>query len=271
MSLSRLEKVFRTESSIGRESPSTEYRKALICFLTCGDPDLETTVDLVKAISNAGADIVELGIPFSDPLADGPTIQASSYRALEAGTTVSKAIECVEKIRRTLDVPLVLMTYFNPIYNYGLRQFAHDASAAGADGIILTDLPVEEAAQWKYAADEAGLATVPLVAPTSTKERIERISKMASGFIYCVSRTGVTGAGDILPSEVTELVGRTKSVSNLPVVVGFGISKREHVRKVLQHADGAVVGSALVDLIAKYQRTRHLLDQVSEFVRYLKG
>ncbi|MDH7601155.1 MAG: tryptophan synthase subunit alpha [Armatimonadota bacterium] len=271
MSLTRLERVFGAEAPSNCRIGRPAYRKALICFLTCGDPDLNCTIDLVKAVAAAGADIVELGIPFSDPLADGPTIQSSSYRALQAGTTVSDVIKCVEAIREASEVPLVLMTYFNPVYNYGLERFANDAASAGADGVIMTDLPIEEIAQWKSVADTAELATVLLVAPTSTKERIERIAKMASGFIYCVSRTGVTGAGDTLPGEVVELVNRTKSVTDLPVVVGFGISKPEHVNKVLQYADGAVVGSALVDLIARHHHTGDVLERVSEFVRSLKG
>lgn len=271
MSRDRLDRVFRDESLRSTTGEHSSYRKALVCFLTCGDPDLDTTVHLVKAISDAGADIVELGIPFSDPLADGPTIQASSLRALRAGTNVSKVIDCVRKIRKTCDVPLVLMTYFNPVNAYGLERFASDASSAGADGVIMTDLPVDEATNWKRIADAANLATIQLVAPTSTKERIVRIANMASGFIYCVSRTGVTGTSDRLSDELVDLVSRTRSVCGLPIVVGFGISKPEHVRQVLQFADGAVVGSALVDLVAQHNLSGDLIEQASTFVQSLKG
>ncbi|MGQ9580871.1 MAG: tryptophan synthase subunit alpha [Armatimonadota bacterium] len=251
-------------------SDAREFKKALICFLTCGDPHLEATVELVKAINNAGADIIELGIPFSDPLADGPTIQASSLRALRTGITVSKVISCIQKIREQSEIPLVLMTYFNPVYNYGLERFANDASSAGADGVIITDLPPEEAGQWKRIADTAGLATILLVAPTSTKERIRLIAKMGSGFIYCVSRTGVTGAGDHLPKELVDLVVATKSTCSLPAVVGFGISTPEHVKSVMQFADGAVVGSALVDIVARYGQSEDLVERAAGFVRSLK-
>ena len=242
-------------------------QKALVCFLTCGDPDMPTTVDLVKTIVEAGADIVELGVPFSDPLADGPSIQASSFRALQAGATVPKVLDCVREIRRECDAPLVLMTYYNPIQKYGLARFATDAARAGADGVITTDLPPEESGEWKPAADAAGLATIQLVAPTSTKERIKQAANMASGFIYCVSRTGVTGARDDIPTELRELVSTIKSISDLPVVVGFGISRAEHVRKVNEFADGAVVGSALVNVVAA---RGDLLKRAGEFVESLK-
>ena len=246
-------------------------RKALVCFLTCGDPDFRTTVELVKAIAEAGADIVELGVPFSDPLADGPSIQASSFRALQAGATVRKVLDCVADIRRECDVPLVLMTYYNPVQKYGLERFARDAASAGADGVIVTDLPPEEGADWKQAADASGLATIQLVAPTSTKERIELAAKVASGFIYCVSRTGVTGARDDIPAELKQLVGTVKSISDLPVVVGFGISRAEHVRKVSEFADGVVVGSALVNVVAEHSGSADMLGRVREFVTSLRG
>ena len=258
----------------GTEPAATSgYRKALVCFVTCGDPDFATTVDLVKAIAKAGADIVELGVPFSDPLADGPSIQASSFRALQAGATVRKVLDCVADIRRECDVPLVLMTYYNPVQKYGLERFARDAASAGADGVIMTDLPPEEGADWKRAADAAGLATIMLVAPTSTKERIKQAANMASGFIYCVSRTGVTGARDDIPAELKQLVSTIKSISDLPVVVGFGISRSEHVRKVTEFADGAVVGSALVNVVAGLSGHRDLgdlLKRAGEFVESLK-
>ena len=239
--------------------------------MTAGDPDLATTEELVVSIAGAGADIVELGVPFSDPLADGPVIQASSFRALEVGATVRKVLDSVSAIRRRSDVPIVLMTYFNPVQKYGLDRFANDAAAAGADGVIVTDLPPEEAGDWKRAADAAKLDTVFLLAPTSTKERIEAAANMASGFIYCVSRTGVTGVRAEVPPEVVDLVARIKSASPLPVAVGFGISKPEHVRQVGQFADGVVVGSALVNVVAENAGTDAAVEKAAEFVRSLKS
>lgn len=244
--------------------------KALVCFLTGGDPDLETTQELVPAIAQAGADIIEIGVPFSDPLADGPSIQASTHRALAAGASVKKVFDCVRRIRENSDAPLVLMTYYNPVQKYGVEAFARDAADSGADGVILTDLPPEEAHDWKTAADDAGLATIFLLAPTSTEDRIELGAKLASGFIYCVSRTGVTGAKDDVPLELSDLVGRIKSRSGLPVVVGFGISKAEHVSQVCRFADGAVVGSALVNVIADHTSRTDAVKQAVRFVQSLK-
>lgn len=245
--------------------------KALVCFVTCGDPDMRTTERLVWEISEAGADIVELGVPFSDPLADGPSIQASSFRALAAGATVRGVLDTVKSIRTRCGTPLVLMTYYNPVQKYGEERFAVDAAEAGADGVIVTDLPPEEAEGWKRAADAAGLATVFLLAPTSTKDRIALTANMASGFVYCVSRTGVTGARDEAPAEIRDLVSSIRSAMSLPVVVGFGISRPEHVSRVNQFADGAVVGSALVNVIAECAGSGGAAERAGDFVRSLKG
>lgn len=244
--------------------------KALVCFLTSGDPDFETTEKLVKKIAESGADIVELGIPFSDPLADGPSIQSANFRALSAGASARGVIENVRSIRKQSDVPIVLMTYYNPVHKYGLAKFANDAAHAGVDGVILTDLPVEEGRNWKTTADAAGLATIQLVAPTSTKERIALGAKMASGFIYCVSRTGVTGARNDIPAELETLVKMIKQASDLPVAVGFGISTPEHVKRVTSFADGAVVGSALVNAIATSASSCDAVERAGELVRSLK-
>ena len=245
--------------------------KALVCFLMSGDPDLDTTEKLVEKIAECGADIVELGIPFSDPLADGPSIQAAGQRALDGGTTLRTVLQRVKSIRERCEVPIVLMTYYNPIQKYGIERFAREAASAGADGVIMTDLPPDEAADWRSAATQAGLATIFLLAPTSTKERIELVANMASGFIYCVSRTGVTGARDEVPAELKDLVGIIKAASSLPVVIGFGISRPEHVRQVTSFADGAVVGSALVNVIADHAGSDELLQQAGDFVASLKG
>ncbi len=245
--------------------------KALVTFITSGDPSFAATRDLVAELARSGADMIELGVPFSDPLADGPSIQASSFRALENGATVRGVLENVRAIRTQCDVPIVLMTYYNPVQKYGVAAFARDAAEAGADGVIMTDLPPEESAEWKNAADEAGLATVFLLAPTSTKERILLTAKLASGFIYCVSRVGVTGARSDVPSELKDLVGTIKEASDLPVCVGFGISKPEHVSFVTRIADGAVVGSALVNVVAEHAGCDDLAQKAGEFVRSLKA
>lgn len=260
--MNRIEKCFAQLKERGN--------KALVCFLTSGDPSFDATEKLVSMISKSGADIIELGIPFSDPLADGPSIQSASFRALQAGATVKGVFGNLKAIRKHCDVPIVLMTYYNPVHKYGVARFAQDAVSAGADGVILTDLPPEESKEWKAAADAAGLATIFLLAPTSTKDRIELTAKLASGFIYCVSRTGVTGARSEMPLELKALVDTIKKASDLPVVVGFGVSKPEHVKYVTQIADGAVVGSALVNVIADHADSDDMFEHAGEFVRSLK-
>jgi tryptophan synthase alpha chain len=244
--------------------------KALICFLTAGDPDLATTEALVLELAAGRADIVEIGIPFSDPLADGPSIQASSQRALEGGVTPRAVLDLVRRVRGRSELPLVLMTYYNPVQRFGVERFADDAASAGTDGVIMTDLPPEEAGQWKVAADRAGLDTIFLLAPTSTGERIRRVAEMASGFIYCVSRTGVTGARSELPPDVKELVLRVRETTRMPIAVGFGVSSPGQVREISRWADGAVVGSALVDLIASRGGKSGLVAEAGDFVRALK-
>lgn len=245
--------------------------KALICFVTAGDPNLETTRQIVLALDKAGADIVELGVPFSDPIADGPTIQASSMRALESGTNVPKVLDLVRAIRRESEIPLVLMTYYNLVMHYGIARFAGDASDAGVDGVILSDLTPEDAGEWKSAADVVGINTIFLLAPTSTKDRIRRVAELASGFVYCVSRTGVTGARSEMAQGVSELVGRIRAGTDMPIAVGFGISTPEHVREVCEYADGAVVGSVLVNLIAEKAGSPTLLDELNHLVSALKA
>lgn len=222
---------------------------ALVTFVTAGDPSIEDAAHLVTVLAEAGADVVEMGIPYSDPLADGPTVQASSQRALDRGVTPETVFEMVREIRHTSQVPLVLMTSYNLVLRYGLERFAKMASGAGADGAILTDLPPEEAGPWKEQADAHGIATVFLVAPTSTAKRVQRIAESASGFVYCVSRTGVTGARSELPAELQTTLSLIKKATDKPVCVGFGISTPTHVAQVIEMADGAVIGSALVDFL----------------------
>lgn len=261
--MNRIEKCFADANE--------RKNKPLICFLTAGHPDFGTTTKIVTSIHKAGADIVELGIPFSDPMADGPTIQRAAFEALQNGATVRGVLDCVRDIRSQRDVPLVLMTYFNPIKHYGLESFTRDAVAAGADGAIVTDLPADEAADWIEICKSTGFATVFLVAPTSTDERILMAAENTTGFIYCVSRLGVTGTQTSLASGLPELVSRIKSITKKPVAVGFGISNAEQVKEVSESADGVVVGSALVKIISESSSPKEAISNAVEFVSGLKG
>ena len=246
--------------------------KALICFVTAGDPSADRTVELVDTLAGAGADAVEIGLPFSDPLADGPSIQASSQRALERGMTIAKALDIVRLVRESNpDLPLILMTYYNPIRHYGLERYARDASAAGADAHIVTDLTPEESEDWKRTSTANGLDTVFLLAPTSTPDRIGVVVQLSTGFVYCVSRTGVTGARQDVPAELTGVVASIRARTSEPICVGFGISTPEHVRRICSFADGAVVGSSLVDLIHRKRDDADLLSAAHGYVKGLKA
>ena len=247
--------------------------KALVAFVTAGDPLPARTADLVVALARGGADVVELGVPFSDPLADGPTIQASTQRALDAGMTPPQVLEIVREIRAMgCEVPVLLMGAWNPVMQYGPDRFARDAARAGADGTILTDLSPEEAGEWKGASDAANLSTVFLLAPTSTRERMALVGRMASGFIYCVSRTGVTGAKADVPPDLPPLIAQIRDYAHgLPVCVGFGVSRPDDVRAISQFADGVVVGSALVDLLHRERENPRLLETATDFVATLKA
>lgn len=241
--------------------------KALVTFITAGDPDLGTTTALVRAMATAGADIIELGVPFSEPVADGPVIQQASQRALAGGTTLRGILETVRSLRQDVEVPLVLMSYYNPVYRFGLDGFAREAAAAGADGLIVPDLPVEEAGPLLAAADRAGLALIPLAAPTSTAARLRRIARSARGFLYCVALTGVTGA-EQQPEEVRKLVARAREVSTLPVAVGFGVTTPARAAEVGALADGVVVGTAIVREVAR--GGPDMTERVAGFTRELK-
>jgi tryptophan synthase alpha chain len=244
----------------------TAREGALVAFLTAGDPSPELTPDLIRTIAEAGADVVEVGIPYSDPLADGPVIQASSQRALDRGVTPPSVLAMVRAARALTGAPIVLMTSYNLVLQYGLATFASDAKEAGADGAILTDLPPEEAAPWKQAAQAAAFDTIFLVAPTSTPERIALIAREATGFVYCVSRTGVTGARRELPTDLATLLDETRRHTDQPLCVGFGISTPEHVAQVCAFADGAVIGSALVSLLHEKAADPRLMAVVAETV-----
>ena len=231
---------------------NAQGRTAFVAFLTVGYPDVESTPGLTRALVDGGADIIELGIPFSDPLAEGPTIQAASFHALQNGVTVGTCLDVVRRLREGgLDAPIVFMGYYNPILSYGVERFARDAAVAGADGVIPVDLPPEESGPLEKACREHGLRLVYLLAPTSTDERIRAVAERASGFIYCVSLAGVTGARLELPSDLGEFVTRVRKYTNLPVAVGFGISQPEHFRAIGRIADAAVIGSAIIDEITK--------------------
>jgi len=229
-----------------------EGRTGFVAFVTVGYPELDSTVPLVKALIEGGADIIELGIPFSDPLAEGPTIQASSFRALENGTTPATCLQAVRQLRAEgVTAPLVFMGYYNPILAYGLERFAKDAAEAGADGIIPVDLPPEESGPLYAAFTAEGLSVIYLLAPTSTDDRIAAVAEKASGFVYCVSLTGVTGARDELSADLTSFLERVRKQISLPLAVGFGISQPKHFQAVGRMADAAVVGSAIIDVIAR--------------------
>jgi tryptophan synthase alpha chain len=230
----------------------SEGRTGFVAFLTVGYPDVESTLRLVPALIEGGADIIELGVPFSDPLAEGPTIQASSFHALQRGVTTTTCLETVRKLRKGgVEAPLILMGYYNPILAYGIEAFARDAVAAGADGVIAVDLPAEESGPLREACLAHGLRVIYLLAPTSTDERIRAVAERASGFVYCVSLTGVTGARDELSTDLASLLERVRKQIGLPIAVGFGISQPEHFQAVGRIADAAVIGSAIIDEIAK--------------------
>jgi tryptophan synthase alpha chain len=223
----------------------------IVAYITAGDPSLDTTHQFVLALEEGGADIIELGVPFSDPVADGPTIQRASERALKAGTSLAGVLELVRCIRQTSQIPLVLFSYFNPILQMGLEKFAAAAAQAGADGVLATDLTPEESEDYRHILHAQNLDTIFLAAPTSTDERLEKISACSSGFLYLISRTGVTGAKDSLPDDLPGLLRRTHQFTDLPVAVGFGISLPGHISILGGLADAAVVGSALVSEIEK--------------------
>jgi tryptophan synthase alpha chain len=247
----------------------------LIAYLTAGDPLPERTASLVAALERGGADLIELGVPFSDPIADGPVIQRASDRALRAGTSLSRVLQIASEIRRVSEIPILLFTYMNPVMKYGVEQLAHDASNAGIDGCLLTDLSVEEAGRYIDTMRSAGLDTVFLAAPTSTQRRLELVSKYSSGFVYLVSRTGVTGERSEIASSARELVHRMRRVTDLPLAVGFGISRPEHAAEVGGLADGVVIGSAIVRLIESHsndpQLEEHLEAYIGDVARALPG
>ena len=248
-----------------------EGRTGVMPFLTAGFPDVNTTLELVPALAQAGADCIELGVPFSDPLADGVTVQASSFQALKNGVTLDTCIKLVDQLRNQVpDMPLILMGYYNPILSYGTARFGEEAQRAGVDGVIIPDLPPDESGPLREECEPRGIHIIPLLAPTSTDARIEKVCRTASSFIYCVSLTGVTGARDELPPGVFQFLERVRRHTDLPLALGFGISRREHVEAVGGHAQAVMVGSALVRVITD-SPSEELIERAQKFVWELNG
>lgn len=260
--MSRIDDAFRRLAASGE--------KGLIVYLTAGDPTPEASLAYLCAAAEGGADIIEVGMPFSDPMADGPTIQAASRRALAAGMTVGGALSLVSAFRERHDAPVVLFGYFNPFLRYGVSRFCGDARRAGADAVLVVDLPVEESGEMAPAAKEAGLDWIALAAPTSGGERVRRASMTGSGFLYLISVTGITGARSSLPAGVASWTRQMKRHARLPVAVGFGISTPAMARSAARYADAAVVGSACVKVVERYGTSRTGPSALRRFVRSLK-
>jgi len=244
-----------------------DHGKAFVAFITCGDPDLETTAKAVRAMAEGGADLIELGIPFSDPTAEGPVIQSANVRALSAGTTTDKIFEMVKKLRNDVKIPMVFMTYANVVFSYGTERFAEMCAQVGMDGVILPDVPYEEKEEFAPIFEAHGLELVSLIAPTSA-DRIAMIAKEAKGFIYVVSSLGVTGVRSEITTDIGALTEQIRAVTDLPCAVGFGISTPEQAAKMAKVSDGAIVGSAIVRLMEKYGRDA--VPHVAEYVKSMK-
>jgi tryptophan synthase alpha chain len=261
--------VSRLDDTFGRLRASGE--RGLVAYFTAGDPTLEATRLLVCEAERRGADVIELGVPFSDPLADGPVIQRAAMRALEGGTSLTRVLETVAELRADVKVPLVLLTYYNPLVAFGLGAFARAAARAGVDGVIVADLPAEEAGPLAAECEAAGLDLVQLAAPTSTVQRLRRIARQSRGFIYLVSLTGVTGTRQELPPELAAQVRALRRVTTKPVCVGFGIATPEQVAVVGALADGVIVGSAIVRCVEEHASSPQFVREVGDFIASLKA
>ncbi len=264
--MSRIEKAFLNNLNQDANSPY-EPKKAFIPFITAGDPSIEVTEELVIRMAAAGADMIELGIPFSDPVAEGPVIQDADYRALSGGVTTDKIFDMVARIRKVCDVPLVFMTYANPVYTYGTERFMDQCKKVGIDGIIVPDVPFEEKNELKPYCDKYGITLISMIAPTS-KDRIHTIAMEAEGFLYCVSSMGVTGVRSEIGSGVEEMIHQVKEVKDIPCAIGFGISTPEQAAKMSRISDGVIVGSAIVKIIANHGKDS--VPPVIEFVQSMK-
>lgn len=261
--MSRIEERFARVRASGRPG--------LVTYVTAGDPDLARSAAIIQRLDRAGADVLEIGVPFSDPLADGPVIQRATERALAAGVTLAGVLDMLKSIRSTVSAPIVIFSYANPILRMGLDTFVQHARAAGVDGVLTLDMPPEEGETFRTAFTGAGIDTIFLLSPTTTVERIRKASELGSGFLYGISRLGVTGVRDTVDDSARELAERVKAETTLPLALGFGISRPEHVRAIGQWADAAVVGSALVKVIAEHGQSAGLLDEVERYVRWLRN
>ena len=253
---------------MSRIKKAFDNKKAFIGFVTGGDPDLETTQELIPRMAEAGADLIEIGIPFSDPIAEGVVIQAADERALRAGTTTDKLFDMVRRVRTKTDIPLVFMTYMNPIYTYGTEKFTKKCAECGIDGIIVPDVPFEEKDEISGACADAGIDLISMIAPTS-KERISTIAKEAQGFLYCVSSLGVTGVRSKITTNISEMVNQVKAVSDIPCAIGFGIATPEQAKEMASCSDGAIVGSAIEKIIAQYGKD--CIKPVCDYVAQMKA
>jgi len=260
--MSRLDVIF--------ESLRTRTDPGLVTFITAGDPDLDRSADILRVLDSAGADVLEVGVPFSDPLADGPVIQRASERALRTGTTLSRTMSMVEQVRSSIQAGIVLFTYANPVVRMGQKVFLERAASAGVDGVLILDLPIEEAEEFQTTSKDVGIDPIFLLSPTTSDDRIRRAAELGRGFLYGISRLGVTGATDTISDGAEELVGRIRGLTDMPIAVGFGISRPEHVAAVGRWADAAVVGSGLVDVIARAS-SAELLGDVERYVRWLRA
>jgi len=248
-----------------------EGRPGLVTYVTAGDPDLARSAEILKALDRAGADVLEVGVPFSDPLADGPVIQRATERALAAGGSLRASLSLIRKVRQEVAAPIVLFSYANPLMRMGVEAFSREAASAGVQGVLVLDLPIEEAEDFDRVLAAAGLDTIFLLSPTTTDERIRKAARLGRGFLYGISRLGVTGARDRVADGAEALVRRIRSHTSLPIALGFGISRPEHVAEVGTYADAAVVGSALVSLIADASSSPELVRRVEEYIRSLRS
>ncbi|MBN1363290.1 MAG: tryptophan synthase subunit alpha [Syntrophaceae bacterium] len=244
--------------------------KALIVYLTAGDPSLNITKKLIFALEKAGVDILEIGVPFSDPTADGPIIQAASQRSLKAGTTLEGVLKMIVEVRKSSEIPIVLFGYFNPIFAYGVKKFAHDARKAGGDGVLVVDLPYEEARELRKYTDAAGIDFISLIAPTTDRERLKKIADISTGFLYYISITGITGTAAPKVKNIKKDLEKIRKITGLPIAVGFGISRPQQAREIARFADGVVIGSAVVRLIDENKNNRNLVKIVSDYTRKIK-
>jgi tryptophan synthase alpha chain len=248
-----------------------ERRPGLVTYTTAGDPDLARSAEILLALDRSGADVLEVGVPFSDPLADGPVIQRATERALAAGGNLRATLDMIETVRPRVGAPVVVFSYANPMLRMGVEAFARRAAAAGVDGVLALDLPIEEAGEFRATLAASGLDTIFLLSPTTTDERIGKAAELGSGFLYGISRLGVTGVRDRVASGAEGMVRRIRARTDLPIALGFGISRPEHVAEVVAYADAAVVGSALVSVIAEYGAAPDLIGRVENYVQWLRG